>query len=79
MYMFILLESEIITLILSQNYDSNISRQLLNSFKTLTMLSILWSAIPLREDEGSINLLDTIPRQEIWKFPLKESIIIELS
>ena len=37
-----LLEGEIITLILSQNYDSNISRQLLNSFKTLTILSILW-------------------------------------
>ena len=34
------LESEIITPILSQNYDSNFSRQLLNSFETLTAISI---------------------------------------
>ena len=40
-------ESEIITLILSQSYYSNISRQLLNSFKTLTILSIVWSSAPL--------------------------------
>ena len=38
--MFTLLESGIITLTLSQNYDSYISRQLLNSFKTLTKLSL---------------------------------------
>ena len=46
--MFIVLESEITTLILFLNYDSNISRQLLNSFKTLTMLFIIWSSAPLR-------------------------------
>ena len=40
--MFMILESEIITPILSQNYDSKSSRQLLNSFKTLTILSIFW-------------------------------------
>ena len=39
--MFIVLESEMITLILSQNYDSYISRQLLNSFKTLTCISLI--------------------------------------
>ena len=36
-----------ITLILSQNYDSSSSRQLLNSFKTLTILSIIWSSVHL--------------------------------
>ena len=40
------LESEIITVILSQNYDSNISRQFLNSFKTSTIISIIWSSVP---------------------------------
>ena len=45
--MFIVLESEIYTLFLSQNYGSTISRQLLNSSKTLTILSILWSSAPL--------------------------------
>ena len=43
----IVLDSEIIKLILSQNYDSNISRQLFNNFKTLTILSIIWSSAPL--------------------------------
>ena len=42
--MFIVLESEII---LSQNSDSDISTQLLNSFKTLTFLSIIWREAPL--------------------------------
>ena len=37
--MFIVLEIEIITQMLSQKYDSNSSRQLLNSFKTLTINS----------------------------------------
>ena len=45
--MFIVLGNEIITLILSQNYDSNISRQLLNSFKTLTILSLIQRSAPL--------------------------------
>ena len=47
------LESEIITLILSQNYDINISRQLLNSFITLIMLSLIWSSEPLRSEEAT--------------------------
>ena len=38
---------KLLLLILSQNYDSNISRQLLNSFKTLTIQSIIWSSVPL--------------------------------
>ena len=45
------LESEIITLFLSQNYDSYISRQRLNSFKTLTILSIIWSSSPLKPND----------------------------
>ena len=40
-YMFIALEIDIITLILSQHYDSNNSRQLLNNFKALSILSII--------------------------------------
>ena len=40
--MFIILENIIITIFLSQNYDSKIPRQLLNSFKMLTILSIIW-------------------------------------
>ena len=47
--MFIVRESEIITLMLSPNYDFNISKQLLNSFKTLAILSILWSVTPLND------------------------------
>ena len=43
------LESEIITLTLTQNYDSNISWQRLNSFKTLIILSIIWSSASLIE------------------------------
>ena len=42
-------ESEIITLMLSPNYDFNISRQLLSGFKTLAILSILWSVKPLND------------------------------
>ena len=34
------------TLILSQNYDSDIPRQFLNSFKTSTNISIFWSSTP---------------------------------
>ena len=45
--MFIVLESESVTLIVSQNYVSNISRQPLNSFKTLTILSLLWNSARL--------------------------------
>ena len=45
--MFIVLESEIITLMLTQTYYSNISIQLLNSINTLTILSIIWSSAPL--------------------------------
>ena len=47
--MFRVLESEIITLMLCQNYDSDMSRQLLNSFKTLTIIYIFWSSAPLKE------------------------------
>ena len=35
-----------ILLISSQNYDSNISKQLLKSFKSLTILSIILSSVP---------------------------------
>ena len=52
--MFIVLESEIITLMISQNYDSNISR-LLNTYKTLTKQSIIWSSAPL----NVINFITT--------------------
>ena len=56
--MFNVLESEIMTLILSQNYDSNISRQLLTS---LTILSILWSSAPLTEEMISCSIFRTFP------------------
>ena len=42
--MFIVLKNQITNLMLSQNYDSNISWQLLNNFKTLNTLSIIWSS-----------------------------------
>ena len=45
--MFMALESGIISITLSQNYDYNISRQLLNSFKSLTIISMFWSSEPL--------------------------------
>ena len=41
------LESEMITLVLSENYDSNISRQLLNSFKYLSLIYMFWSSVAL--------------------------------
>ena len=55
--MFIVLEGEMITLVVFQNYDSNISRQLLNSFKTLTILSIFWSSAPLVEEQLCHSLM----------------------
>ena len=47
--MFMVLQSELITLILSQNYDYNISRQLLNRFKTLRTIYIFWSSAALNK------------------------------
>ena len=46
------LKRESVTLILSQNYDSNSSRQRLNSFETLTIMSIVWSSAPLKLARG---------------------------
>ena len=45
--MFIVLGSKQFTLILSQNYYSNISRQLLNSFKTLTIYNLGFSTFKI--------------------------------
>ena len=45
--MFIVHESESIALPLSNNYDSYIARKLLYGFKTLTIVSIIWSSAPL--------------------------------
>ena len=42
-------------LILSHYYDFDTSRELLNSFKTLTILSIIWSSAPLRPDSSVGN------------------------
>ena len=50
-----------ITLFLAQNYDSNISRQLLINFKTLTILSIIWSPF-------NINLEYCDPFDAIFSF-----------
>ena len=58
--MFNVLESEIITLILSKNYDSNISRQFLNSFKSLTKLSIFWSSAPLIKITSHYSLVSDV-------------------
>ena len=46
--MLIVLEMEMITLILTRNYDSNISRQILKSLKGLTILSIIWSSAEMK-------------------------------
>ena len=48
---------ELVTLILSHNYHSNNSRQLLNSFKnlTITCISIVWSSAPLSTNVSCIN------------------------
>ena len=61
--MFLGFESEIITLIFS-----NIQRQPLNSFKTLTILSLRWSSAPL-SDKGNIEVFanDTVSAKSARK------------
>ena len=54
--MFIVLEIEMMAFTLSKNYDSNISRHILSSFKNLTMLSLIWSSAPLKVGRQVVSM-----------------------